>query len=270
MKWFSALLCLMCAACSSGKPQIVVPPQPPEVIVIPTPIPLNEIPPEPVVENGAVGIIGGSTAKPTDFPNVGWSGSYSLTLISPKHCLTAAHCAPAKGHRAMFVMPDGKMRTYFVDGVAIHPQFNKSAFSLGNDIAVVRLSETVTGIAPAALASEAPKVKQAVTLVGFGLQGTPTTGQTNGAGVKRFGDQVIDFVMPQHILWMFDKGETSSITQGDSGGPAFAKGTNTILGVASGASAGAGGKVGVWGTYVFETRVDIHRAWLVNTMATLK
>lgn len=216
-------------------------------------------------------IIGGTVAKTTDYPSVGLlsaGGTCTGTLVAPKWVLTAAHCVSGKSATSVKFTVGGK--TYTSDAIRIHPAFNPAAFSLGNDIALVHLVAAVPGITPATLAATAPKVKQVVIIVGFGLTGTGATGQTTGAGTKRYGQQVIDFVLAGQILWMFDKGETSSIAQGDSGGPAFAKGTTSIVGVASGMSVGTGGKLGIWGTYAFETRVDVHRAWLVNTMATLK
>jgi hypothetical protein len=48
----------------------------------------------------------------------------------------------------------------------------------------------------------------------------------------------VDSITAQHVRWNFDKGEASSIAQGDSGGPSFLKGTTTIVGVASGVTAG--------------------------------
>lgn len=284
MRVLGLVLCLLSlAACNSKTeplpspapiPQVVVvqqPAPPPEVIVIPPPVPISEAPPvDDGIPEGAAGIIGGQLANPGQWPEVGWSGGVSGTLVAPRWVVTAAHGKTGGGTKWTFTQPDGTKRTYVTEMTFVNPLYKPSAFSLGNDIALCLLKEPVTGIEPATLATIAPKTKTPLDIVGWGLTGTGVTGQTGGAGIKRYGPQVVDFMLAPHLLWMFDKGETASIAQGDSGGAAFRAGTHELLGVASGVSAGAGGKIGVFGTYVFETRVDVHREWLASTMAKVR
>lgn len=213
-------------------------------------------------------IIGGTTATAADYPSVGkltaGSALCTATLVSPKWVLTAAHCVQGVAANKVKFVVGGK--TYVASQVAVHPNYNPAAFSMGYDLALVQLSAPVANVKPAILSTKVPKAKAQVTIVGFGRGGTGTTGQTGGSGTKRYGYQVIDQVAPQHIYWSFDSNETSSIAQGDSGGPAFLKGTSTVISVASGVTVGAGGKIGVHGTWAFETRVDANLAWCKSVM----
>lgn len=217
---------------------------------------------------GRLGIIGGLTASSSNYPHVGTVNSKGLctgTLIAKNWVATAAHCIVSTDATKTSVGINGK--SYGSDLVKIHPLFKAEAFSLGNDLALIRLKEAVPAtIKPAALARTPPVPGLYVAIVGFGLTGTGATGQTGGAGVKRYGFTKIDFVLSPHILWTFDSNEKYSIAQGDSGGPAFLDGTATLAGIASGISAGSGGKYGVHGTYGFETRIDIHRDWILSIM----
>lgn len=222
-----------------------------------------------VTKNPPAELVGGAEAKAADFPEVGWTGGCTATLINPQWAILAAHCKASTSTSVTFTNSSGVKTSYKVAKVFTAPGFRPEAFSLGNDLQLVKFTTPVVGITPATYASatEVPKVGQQLTLVGFGLTGNVTTGANGGAGVKRFGNQEVDYVLAPHILAMVNNGETIAIASGDSGGPAFAKGTKKILGVASGTSVGAGGKIGVTGTYFFHTRLDVHAKWVAETIA---
>lgn len=210
-----------------------------------------------------VGVIGGTTVAAGKWPEVCWSSGQSGVLISPNMVLTNAHSTPSK---FTFTLPTGVVKTINVKRCFVHPGFDKAAFSLGGDIQICMLTEKIVGITPAVLCETTPTLKMAIDLVGFG-HNTPTA----GAGTKRSGSQVVDFVLATHIIWIFDAAEKNTFASGDSGAPCFLAGTNQIVGIQSGSSAGAGGKLGVPGTHCFAGRVDgLTRQWVLSTVALAK
>lgn len=222
-------------------------------------------------------IVGGTTAGATEFANVAkltitYKKGRSLcsgTLINPRWILTAAHCVADKTTSKVQVDLAGK--TYFGDLWKTHPSYNPKAFSKGYDLALVRLSAPVVGVTPAVLTMIAPRNRDSLVIVGYGNSGTPAAGQKVGTyGIRRYGFVTVEAVTSQHVKWRLDKGEANTIAGGDSGGPAFLKGTATIVGVASGVTYPRGSGIGRLNSIAFEQRVDIHRNWINSTMASLK
>lgn len=203
-----------------------------------------------------VGVIGGSTVAAGVRPEVGFSGSITCTLIAPNMVVTCAHANPDVGTPFTFDLSGGK-KTFKAKRVWINPAFQSGAkYALGYDVAVCMLDGSVSGVTPATLCEVAPTTKMDLDLCGYGNNVASLAGVNAGAGVKRIGKQVVDFVLPTHILWKYDAGEANSYSNGDSGAPCFVAGTNQIVGVQSGISAGTGNKVGVPGTQAFSSRVD--------------
>lgn len=195
--------------------------------------------------------------EPTfEFPAVGAlsvQGSLcTVTLIGCETVLTAAHC----------VCPDGADDTYarcaarsydpedmsfffqhagFFTGrsVVINRQFE---FTEGGDLAIVKLSEPVTGIQPQEIdTSRSPNDGTTATVVGFG-----TTGEfaiiPPGVGVKRIASVVTsdcgtNVRAKNHVCNSVAPG-APSVCMGDSGGPLFVDFGDgpVVAGVASGAS----------------------------------
>jgi len=222
--------------------------------------------------DGSASVIGGTPVPNGQRMEVFFSGSITGTLIAPNMVLTCAHGNPVVGTKWTAILADGTKRSYSTKRVWINPGFQSGAkYALGYDIAVCMLDGSVAGVTPAMLCDLAPTPKMDLDLCGYGNNVASAAGVNAGAGVKRIGKQVVDFVLPTHILWKFDAGEANSYSNGDSGAPCFVAGTNQIVGVQSGISAGTGNKVGVPGTQAFASRVDgMTGQWVRSVVALAK
>ena len=166
----------------------------------------------------------------------------SGVLIGCDTFLTAAHCvcdtngadcqgarAPSPFGRLVYLQHAGFFRA---TSIRVHPdyQFPRA------DLAVIKLTTPVTGIAPAPLALTPPTPGVTGTIVGFGRTG----GGATDVGLKRSGaittapctDGISDDTA---VCWNFT-GTGSNSCNGDSGGPLFVdSGFGTVVaGIASG------------------------------------
>lgn len=96
--------------------------------------------------------------------------------------LTAAHLLT--GTQGMSFDVGG--RAYAADGWVAHPR-SDGDFRRGYDLGLVRLAETVEGVAPAGLYRGRRELGLCATLVGFGLTGTGLTGAQPPAEADRLG-----------------------------------------------------------------------------------
>lgn len=206
--------------------------------------------------------------------------SCSGVLVGCRTFLTAAHCvcpgdtycAANPADHAVYLQHGG---IFEVESILVHPQYN---FGIQNDIAVVRLAQAVSGIAPAPINSfGTPSPSTPGTIVGFGS----TRATNDDAGLKRRGQVHVascseaPFPIPEpaHVCWKFDlplgaEGENSNTCFGDSGGPLFISSQSTgldgiVAGLASGGSNSLCNAPDVaFDTNVFETRLFIASASL--------
>lgn len=182
------------------------------------------------------------------------NGSCSGTMIGCDTFLTAAHCVcVTEANTAAECMAGGivdpaQMQVFLQHGgfldvasVAIHENFD---FSVGGDVAVLKLTAPVRGIAPVPInRTTSPGSGTAATIIGFG-----TNGIIDSVGLKRTGKVRIAACVPEtpndrNVCFTYreplgEPGSNSDTCSGDSGGPVlvdFGAGT-VVAGITSGGS----------------------------------
>lgn len=161
-------------------------------------------------------------------------GLCSGTLVGCRTFVTAAHCVCGSADDFVTctqseLIPPERLRVFFqlagfaqVASVTISPDF---AFGEAGDIAVLQLSEAVTGIDPTPInALIKPSAGTSGDIVGFGRT-LNQAGILSDAGIKREGKVTVadcNRIVPNstHVCWQF-LGTNSSTCSGDSGGPLF-------------------------------------------------
>jgi len=161
----------------------------------------------------------------------------SAVLVGCQTVITAAHCVcPDQADTASACiaagLTDPRMLTVFLQHAGLLPvasiNINPSyEFGVGSDIAVLKLTAPVSGIAPSRInTTGAPSAGTAGTIVGFGI----SVDNAGDSGLKRVGKIVTarcqSVPNSTHVCWKFvlpigPVGENSNTCNGDSGGPLF-------------------------------------------------
>ncbi len=203
-------------------------------------------------------------------------GLCSGTLVGCHTFVTAAHClcdefAEDARDCARFGLVDlATVQVYLqhagffdVDSAVIQPDY---VFAESGDIAVMKLAQAPTGVAPSAI-NTLERLQPGTTgiLVGFGTMGGGPRSPDN-AGVKRQGPVRTTSCAPEvpddtHICWRFN-GQGSSTCSGDSGGPLFVD-TNAGL-VLAGVTSGGMTDSCLAPDFSFDTDVFVYRSFVID------
>ncbi|MDQ2075154.1 trypsin-like serine protease [Marinimicrobium sp. ABcell2] len=195
------------------------------------------------------------------------------TLIGPRFAITAAHCVNEK-LRLSASAPEGPGfavtiagRPARIDAVLRHPG---NGTDRAPDIALLRLAEPVTHVAPMPLYRGTDEVGQVVVMPGWGGTGNGDTGLGTEDGLFRVAENRVDRAEDGNLSWRFDApGNPNVLTlegisgPGDSGGPALIHTDSgwRIAGVGSGQDT-MDGPEGLYGVQEYFVRISSFAEWI--------
>jgi hypothetical protein len=156
---------------------------------------------------------------------IGWStGNFGVTLVSPRHFLTAAHVGIGAGATVSFLGTDGVVRSYTVDSTTViqHSAGVNSDLMIGRLTAPISGSDNITHYSTLLLGTGAEYHGLSVAAFGSGGRaGTNTVDIAGNIDILPFGapNGVID-----NTVFITDYDSVTGQTQGqggDSGSPTF-------------------------------------------------
>jgi MYXO-CTERM domain-containing protein len=190
-------------------------------------------------------IVGGAQTTTTQFPTVvglqAGAGNWFCTgvLIDKDWVLTVASCfdgiTTAEIKLDDNTIADGGGTTIAVAEIHKHPSFNINSTTWIHDVAMLKLSQSVTDRTPSPLRRDAVPIGSSLTQVGFGVN----SNSGGGGGVLRSLNtttldcaQANDSGITNANLLCFDADDGTSSCYGDGGAPAFLGGA--VAGLVSG------------------------------------
>jgi hypothetical protein len=193
----------------------------------------------------------------------------SCVLIAPEWVATAAHVAKRlrAGSKIQF-----DQKAYEVKRVIIHPEGTSRIMGRPPkvDLALIELTEKVTGITPVKIYSNKDETGKTLFIVGYGDFGIANNKPTFTDGKRRAVTNKVDDAGPLRIFMKFDEPPRATKYEGvggpgDSGGPALLVENDKIFlaGISSGSMNGKPGQYGVVDVY---TRISSYTEWIRASM----
>lgn len=215
--------------------------------------------------------------EPDDFPDVIalLDGRAVGTLIDESWILTAAHVAQFVGRDNDSRQVSIGRESRRITEVVIHPSWSED--ELGGqdvfDLALLRLSDPVSGVSPAPLYQDVRELNAVVQLYGWGRTGNGEDENLVRDGRFRRGENRVDAISPR-LRFKFDAPDSDRALlleavsgPGDSGGPAFieSEGVRYLAGVSSFQEDVTA--PGIYGVVENYERVSDHVEWIESIIA---
>jgi V8-like Glu-specific endopeptidase len=189
--------------------------------------------------------------------------SASAVVIKPHYIITAAHVVKDTTDVNIKV----GQKKYKISKIIVNKDFEKGNFGY-NDIALGYCEEEIKISFYPDLYEKNDEVLKVVSICGYGMKGTFSTGTINSDGVKRAGSNVIDKIERNCLVCSVDEKRKTElefmIGSGDSGGGLFLDGK--LAGINSFVSADDGKPSSSYGDECGHTRVSSYINWIKENL----